>query len=149
MNCKIYIGSLLPLVWTVRFTANSAQLCSYSPSWIIEHRGMQVPSIYGEWHRVEKHPSEKLTSRTKNLTIRASLAPRNTLFLAIFGQGQLKLRWHPITLYFWTRAQRALPCPRKSWLIGRQFSSEANIQWILHKHIINLFDLISCYQTYQ
>ena len=30
-------------------------------------------------------------------SIRASLENRNTLFLVIFGQGQLELRWQPVT----------------------------------------------------
>ena len=49
-----------------------------------------------------KHGQLKLISyHNHNLTIRASLAPRNALFLVIFGQVQLELRWHPVTHYFW------------------------------------------------
>ena len=50
------------------------------------------------------------------------MALHNTLFLVIFGQGQLELHWHPVKYYFWPRARRALPCSRKSWPIGRPFS---------------------------
>ena len=73
----------------------------------------------------------------KYLTIRASLAPRDWLFLLKGPKGPFV---HPVTDYFYSRALRALPCnprqtifaerarralscPRKSRSIGRQFSS--------------------------
>ena len=37
-----------------------------------------------------------------NLTIRASLAPRYTLFFLFFGQGQLELCLQPFKHYFWS-----------------------------------------------
>ena len=41
-------------------------------------------------------------TQNRNPTIRASLAPRHALFLAIFSQGQSGVRWHPVTHYFWS-----------------------------------------------
>ena len=41
------------------------------------------------------------TKGLNNLTIRALLAPRDTLFFyTIFAQGQMELRGHPVTHYF-------------------------------------------------
>ena len=45
------------------------------------------------------------------LTIRASLAPRDPLFLFKGPKGPSK---HPATNYFYWRAQRALQCPKKA-----------------------------------
>ena len=68
------------------------------------------------------------------------MAPRKTLFLPIFGQGQLELRWHPVTHLFLAKGQRALPCPRKSRPIGRPFFSLYKILYL--KVILRVLSLI-------
>ena len=70
-----------------------------------------------------------MLNKTRHLNIRASLALRDALFLVNLGQGQLELRWHPVTHYFGSfssKARRTLLRPRKSQPIGRPFSSVTN-----------------------
>ena len=73
-----------------------------------------APSLSSTWLHLTSSHCYKETSYTlqwiseinyfflPHPTIRASLAPRHALFLAIFSQGQSGVRWHPVTHYFWS-----------------------------------------------